>query len=71
MLPVSSKVVSSKITSSKVIETVVIVVIIVTIVIYCVVNNLLLVVNFVDQMWNMHPDVNTENQTQKLLPSFL
>jgi hypothetical protein len=63
-------IVSSKVTSLKVIITVVImmimmIIIAVMIVIYCVMNYFLLVMHFVDKMWDMHPDVNAENQNQE------
>jgi hypothetical protein len=65
---ISSKVASSKITSPKVVVAMVIVVMVV--VLYCVMNNFLLMVHFVDNVWNMHSDVNTgmqhrDNLTEK------
>jgi hypothetical protein len=68
---VSSKVASSKITSSEVTEamrTVMIMMLIVMIVLYCVMNNFLLVMHFVDNMWNMHSDVYTANKKKEINP---
>jgi hypothetical protein len=75
-LRISMVIVSSKVTSPKVLITVVIkmimmivmivmIVITVIVVIYCVMNNFLLVMNFVDKMWEVHPDVYAENQNQE------
>ena len=60
-------IVSSEVTSPKVLVTVVIemIMIIVMIVIYCVMNNFLLVMHFVDKMWDVHPDVYAENQNRE------
>jgi uncharacterized membrane protein YqhA len=66
VVPVSSKVVSSKITSSEVIEAmriVMTVMIVVMIVLY--VNNFLLVMYFVDKMWNMNSDMYTANKKKQ------
>jgi uncharacterized membrane protein YqhA len=60
---VPSKVVSSKITSSKVtvaMRIVMAVMIVVMIVLY--VNNFLLVMHFVDNVWKVHSDMHTANK---------
>lgn len=74
MVIVSSEVTSPKVLITMVIEMImmimmvmmimmiVITVMIVMIVIYCVMNNFLLVMHFVDKMWDVHPDVYAENQ---------
>jgi hypothetical protein len=56
MVLVSSEVTSSKITPSKVVKTMMIVM--VMIMLDCVVNNFFLVVHFVDDVRDVHPDVN-------------
>jgi ABC-type lipoprotein release transport system permease subunit len=62
MVFVSSKVTSTKVLITMVIEVIMMIVVAVMIVIYCVMNNFLLVMHFVDKMWDVHPDVYTENQ---------
>jgi hypothetical protein len=67
MVIVSSEVTSSEVTSPKVIITVVMkmimmILIAVMIVIYCVMDNFLLVMHFVDKVWEVHPDVYAENK---------
>jgi type IV secretory pathway VirB3-like protein len=60
MVIVSSEVTSPKVLITVVIEMIMMIVItmmIVMIVIYCVMNNFLLVMHFVDKMWDVHPDV--------------
>jgi hypothetical protein len=63
---VSSKVVSSKITSSKVIEAVrIVMAMVIAVMIVLHVNNFLLVMHFVDNMWNMHSDVYAVNKKKQ------
>jgi flagellar basal body-associated protein FliL len=64
MVIVSSKVTSSKVLKTVVMEMIVMIVIAMMIMIYCVMNNFLLVMHFVDKMWDVHPDVYAENQNQ-------
>lgn len=68
MVIVSSEVTSPKVLITVVIEMIMMIVItmmIVMIVIYCVMNNFLLVMHFVDKMWDVHPDVYAENQNRE------
>jgi len=65
MVIVSSEVTSPKVLITVVIEMIMMIVITVVIVIYCVMNNFLLVMHFVDKMWDVHPDVYAENQNQE------
>jgi hypothetical protein len=65
MVIVSSKVTSPKVLITVVIEIIMMIVITMMIVIYCVMNNFLLVMHFVDKMWDVHPDVYAEKQNQE------
>jgi len=64
MVIVSSKVTSTKVLITVMIEMIMMIVIAMMIVIYCVMNNFLLVMHFVNKMWDVHPDVYAENQKQ-------
>ena len=64
MVIVSSKVTSSKVLVAVMIKMILMIMIAVMIVIYCVMNNFLLVMHFIDKMWDVHPDVYAENQNQ-------
>jgi ABC-type lipoprotein release transport system permease subunit len=64
MVIVSSKVTSPKVLITVVIKIIMMIVMAMMIVIYCVMNNFLLMMHFVDKVWDVHPDVYAENENQ-------
>lgn len=66
VVSVSSKAVFSEITSSEIVEAMRIVMAVVIVVVgVFYVNNFLLVMHFVDKMWNVHSDVYTANKRKE------